>query len=154
MSNAESDKLEFVTLPPMRTVYNIAVGISPENDAMNPVLEWLESANLVGQARLFGGNMPPLPSGEGKPYGYGMCASIPESIAIPSHLKKMRLPGGIYARLESTDDIPSSWRELRKQLSAAKDYTSDHKSRLCLEEHTRNNKSGFSITLLEPVKPK
>jgi DNA gyrase inhibitor GyrI len=153
MSTPQST-LQFITLPPMRAVYNIAIGISPENDAMNPVLEWLESANLTGTTRLFGGDMPPLPSGAGKPYGYGMCASIPEGVDIPAHLKEMRLPGGMYAKLESTDDIPGSWQDLRKQLSANKNYKSDHKSRLCLEEHIRNNDNGFSITLLEPIKQK
>ena len=100
--------LRFVTLPPMRAVYNIAVSVSPEDEAMNPVFEWLESAKLTGTARMFGGNMPPMPSSGGKPYGYGMCASIPEGIAIPEHFKEMRLPGGIYAMLESTDDITAS----------------------------------------------
>jgi len=156
MSNTQvnNSTLQFVTLPPMRAVYNVAVSVSPEDEAMNPVLEWLESANLTGTARLFGGNMPPMPSGEGKPYGYGMCASIPEGVEIPGHLKEMRLPGGVYAKLESTDDIYGSWKELMRQLSADEKYTSDNSSRLCLEEHIHNDKNEFYITLLEPVKVK
>ncbi|MCL2254637.1 MAG: MerR family transcriptional regulator [Lachnospiraceae bacterium] len=156
MLNAQNkgNTLQVITLPPMRVVYNIAVSISPEGEAMNPVLEWLEAANLTGTARLFGGDMPPMPSGEGKPYGYGMCASIPEGVGIPNHLKEMRLPGGLYARLESTDDIPGSWQELMRQLSADDKYESDNKARLCLEEHIRNDMNGFLIILLEPVKAK
>jgi len=95
--------------------------------------------------------MPPLPKGDGKPYGYGFCASIPESIDVPEHLKEMRQPGGVYAMLESTDDIGASWKELMKQLSGDEKYKSD-RSRLCYEEHTRNDTDGFLITLLEPVK--
>lgn len=156
MSNVQSkdSTLQVIALPPMRAAYNIAVSVSPEDDAMNPVLEWLESANLTGTARLFGGDMPPMPSGEGKPYGYGMCASIPEGVDIPAHLKEMRLPGGLYARLESTDDIPGSWRALMGQLAADGKYESDGKARLCFEEHIRNDRDGFLIVLLEPVKLK
>ena len=151
MSNTQSQSLQFVTLPPMRAVYNVIVGVSPEDDAMNPVLEWLESAGLTGTARLFGGNMPPMPSGEGKPYGYGFCASIPEGTSIPDHLKEMRLPGGIYAMLPSTDDIGASWNNLMKLLKDDAQYTSD-RSRLCYEEHIRNDRNGFLLFLLEPVK--
>jgi DNA-binding transcriptional MerR regulator/DNA gyrase inhibitor GyrI len=153
MSNSQNHSLQFISLPPMRTVYNIAVSNSPEGEAMNPVLEWLESENLTGTARVFGGNMPPMPSGE-NPYGYGFCASIPESASIPEHLKEMRLPGGIYAMLPSTtDDVPASWKSLMKQLGGDTQYTSD-RSRLCLEEHIRNDKNDFLLFLLEPVKMK
>lgn len=145
--------LQFITLPPMRTVYNIAVGVSPEDEAISPVLDWLESVNLMGTAKLYGGNMPPMPSGTGKPYGFGMCASIPEDVDIPGHLKEMRLPGGTYARLESTDDISADWKKLMKWLSADERYTSD-RSRMCLEEHIRDDKDGFFVILLEPVKAK
>ncbi len=148
-----NESLHFINLPPMRTVYNIAIGISPEDEAMNPVIEWLKDSELTGTARLFGGNMPPMPSGEGKPYGYGMCASIPQDISIPETLKEMELPGGIYARYESTDDIAASWKSMMKLLAEDEKYTSD-RSRLCLEEHIQKDNGGFLIILLEPVKVK
>ena len=85
-----------------------------------------------------------------KPYGYGFCAAIPEDTLIPEHLKEMRLPGGVYAIYQSTDDIPGSWKNLMNQLAQEKNYKSDH-SRYCLEEHIRNDKGGFIITLYEPV---
>jgi DNA-binding transcriptional MerR regulator len=145
--------LKYVTLPPMRMVYNIAVSESPEDFAMNPVMEWLNTEHLNGTARLFGGDMPPLPKGDGKPYGYGFCASIPESVAVPEPLKEMRLPGGVYAALDSTDDIGASWKELMKLVSQDEKYTPD-RSRFCFEEHVRDDSDGFLLVLLEPVKPK
>lgn len=57
---------------------------------MLPVIEWLETNQLLGTARLFGGNTNLHPSGENNPYGYGFCAFIPENVEIPSHLKEMR----------------------------------------------------------------
>jgi DNA gyrase inhibitor GyrI len=99
-----------------------------------------------------------MPSGADKPYGYGMCASIPDGVSVPSNLKEMTLPGGLYAMIESSDDIPSSWEKLIKYLKANNKYKSD-RSRLCLEEHIRNdNPEGYGneyfLNLLEPVKLK
>ena len=153
-----TDNIKYITLPSMRMVYHIAISDAPEDEAMEPVLTWIKSANLMGTARLFGGNMKPMPSGEGKPYGYGFCASIPEGVKIPEYLKEMTLYGGLYAVMESTDDITISWKTLMKHLSSHDKYKSDH-SRLCLEEHIRNdNPEGcgneYSLRLMEPVKLK
>ena len=159
MSNTEASiNVRFVTLPPMRVVYNTAVGVSPEDEATAPVLEWLESSGLMGTARLFGGNVNPLPSKSRPEYGYGMCASIPEGVEIPSHLKEMLLPGGLYAMMPCSDDIYGSWQILMKHLSQNSEYVSD-RSRLCFEEHIRNDNpqghgSQFILNLLEPVKRK
>lgn len=149
------EHVKFIELPSMRLVYHIAISAAPEEDAMEPVLTWIKSANLMGTARLLGGNMKPMPSGEGKPYGYGFCASIPEGVTIPEYLKEMTLPGGLYAVMESSDDIAISWKTLMKHLSIHDKYKPDH-SRLCLEEHIRNdNPEGggneYSLRLMEPV---
>lgn len=67
-----------------------------------------------------------------------MCASIPNAVAVSEILKEMMLPGGLYAVLESADDIEGSWKVLMNDLSASDKYKPD-KSRLCLEEHIRND---------------
>ncbi|WHY21200.1 effector binding domain-containing protein [Paenibacillus sp. G2S3] len=149
--------VRFITLSPMRFAYNIAVSTSPEDEAMLPVMEWLEANYLLGTARLFGGNTNPHPSGENNPYGYGFCTSIPENVEIPSHLKEMRFDGGLYAMTESSDDIYGSWQALMSFLDNNIDYQADHDSRLYLEEHIRNDSpkgSGneYVLNLLEPVK--
>ncbi|WP_375102504.1 MerR family transcriptional regulator [Paenibacillus sp. RS8] len=149
--------VRFITLPPMRFAYNIAVSTSPEDEAMTPVTEWLEANHLLGTARLFGGNTHPHPSGENNPYGYGFCASIPENVEIPSQLKEMRFDGGLYAMTESSDDIYGSWQAIMSYLDNNLDYQADHDSRLCLEEHIRNDSpkgsgSQYVLNLLEPVK--
>lgn len=156
MSNlTEQHQLKIIALPPMRVAYHIAVDVSPEDKALKPILEWLESANLLGTARLFGGNVKPMPGEAGQPYGYGMCATIPDGVAVPDPFKEMVLPGGLYAKLESSDDIGGSWRLLMDQLSRSNKYRSD-RSRLCFEEHIRNDVpagSGneYDLNLLEPV---
>lgn len=155
-SVSESSTVKIITLPSMRVAYHIAVSVSPEDEALAPVLEWTKSSNLLGTARFFGGNVKPMPSQSGNPYGYGMCVTIPNGIEVPKHLKEMVLPGGLYAMLESGDDITLSWETLMKALTKDGVYKSD-RSRLCLEEHIRNEKpdgSGnqFHLILLEPVK--
>ncbi|RQW07916.1 AraC family transcriptional regulator [Paenibacillus rhizophilus] len=159
MSNLEENNIiKIVTLPPMRVAYNIAVGAAPEDEAMAPVLDWIKSSNLLGTARFFGGNVVPLPSHLGTPYGYGMCAAIPDGVDVPSHLKEMVMPGGLYAMFESSDDIGDSWKTLMRYLSKHSKYKSD-RSRLCLEEHIRNDNpdgsgSKYYLNLFEPVKVK
>jgi DNA gyrase inhibitor GyrI len=70
----------------------------------------------------------------------------------------MRVPGGLYAVAESSDDIGGSWKRLMKYLSAHEEYTPDE-SRHCFEEHIRNDApegSGheYFLLLMEPVKKK
>ncbi|WNS45971.1 MerR family transcriptional regulator [Paenibacillus sp. MMS20-IR301] len=151
----EQHVLRIVTLPPMRVAFNIAVDLSPEDKAIKPIVEWLESAQLLGTARLFGGNVKPMPGSAGKPYGYGMCATIPQGTAVPEPFKEMMLPGGLYALLDSSDDIGGSWTVLMDHLSHSTKYQSD-RSRLCLEEHIRNDTPAgggneYHLNLLEPV---
>ena len=158
ISKSISDQIKFIILPSMRMVYHIVISTTPEEESMEPVLSWIKSANLMGTARLFGGNMKPMPSGEGNPYGYGFCASIPEGITIPEYLKEMTLHGGVYAVMDSSDNIRDSWKTLMGHLSTHDKYKSD-RSRLCLEEHIRNdNPEGcgneYSLRLMEPVKLK
>lgn len=151
-----SSTLKMVTLPPMRVAYHIAVGISPEEEAMAPVLEWIKSSNLLSTARFFGGNVKPMPTTPGKPYGYGMCVTIPDGVSVPIHFKEMVLSGGLYAVAESSEDIHLSWQALMKGIETDGNYQSDG-SRLCLEEHIRNEKpdgcgNEYHLTLMEPVK--
>ncbi|GGG15312.1 hypothetical protein GCM10010912_69690 [Paenibacillus albidus] len=160
MDNRIENKMyKIVNLPPMRVAYHISVSTSPEDEAMTPVMEWILSSNLEGTARFFGGNVKPFPGRIGAPYGYGMCTTIPESIHVPKHLKEMVLPGGLYAMMESSDDVGESWKILMKGLTEDDKYHSD-RSRLCLEEHIRNESSASSggmlyhLNLLEPVKLK
>ncbi|WP_341347378.1 MerR family transcriptional regulator [Paenibacillus sp. FSL H3-0469] len=156
MSNVTGQStFKVITLPAMRVAYHIVVDQSPEDKAIGPIMDWLESANLLGTARLFGGNMKPMPSIAGKPYGYGMCATIPDGTTVPEPFKEMTLPGGLYAKLDSSDDIGGSWKMLMDQLEHSQKYRSD-RSRLCLEEHIRNDSpagSGnlYDLSLLEPV---
>ncbi len=150
--------VRFVTLPPMRTAYYVAVSVSPEEEAQKTVIDWLKAQNLMGTARILGGDMAPMPSGDGKPYGYGVLASIPEGVTVSAPLKEMNVPGGLYAVTESSDDIGGSWKKFMQYLSTHEEYTPDH-SRLCFEEHIRNDApegSGheYFLHLLEPVKRK
>jgi len=156
--NTTNLHVRFVTLPAMRAAYHIAVSVSPEDEALKTVFCWLKTQNLLGTARIFGGDMPPMPSIEGKPYGYGVLASIPESATVTDPLKEMNIPGGLYAVTESSDDIGGSWRKLMQYLSDHEEYTFD-RNRLCFEEHIRNDAAEGSgheyfLYLMEPVKKK
>ncbi len=156
--NITTPSVRFVTLPPMRTAYYIAVSSSPEEEALKTVTDWVKVKHLEGTARLFGGDMPPYPSGEGKPYGYGVLASIPDGVEVAAPLKEMTVQGGLYAVMESSDDIGGSWKKLMDYLQTHMEYAPDS-SRLCYEEHVRNDTpegsgNAYFLRLMEPVKRK
>lgn len=148
---------KIIVLPAMRTVSNVAVSLTPENEAMNPVFAWIKSSGLSGTARFFGFNAEPWSTGN-QPYGYGMCATIPDGVSVPNRFKEMKIAGGMYMALESDDDIGGSWQKLMQHLSAHEVFAVD-KTRPCFEEHTAimkpdGSKESFCIILLEPVKRK
>ena len=150
--------VRFVTLPALRGALYTAVSLSPEEEAQKTVIEWVKASRLEGTARYFGSDLPPYPSGEGKPYGYGVLAAIPEGVEIPAPLKEIIVPGGLYAVMESGDDIGSSWKKLMQSLHASDEYAPDP-TRQCYEEHVRNDApdgSGheYFLRLMEPVKRK
>lgn len=149
--------VRFVALPPMRTVAYSCVDAAPEDKAMAPVVQWIMDNKLSGTMRLFGYNTEPYPV-EGNPtYGFGFCATIPEGIGITEPLKEWRLPGGLYAMMNSTEDIGKSWHDLLDFVKNCEEYECDQ--RPCLEEHYRNaNAQGsgndYSVTLLQAVQKK
>ncbi len=58
--------------------------------------------------------------------------------------------------VESSEDVQSSWKTLMRGIEKDGNYKSD-RSRLCLEEHIRNEKSDgcgneYHLILMEPVK--
>ncbi|MGC6768760.1 MerR family transcriptional regulator [Enterococcus sp. LJL128] len=149
------NELTFALLPAMRMAYTVVVNKEPESEALEKMLLWLEAEELLGTARIFGGDMPPKAKKAGDPYGYGVCASIPKNIQLPGDMKELLLPGGVYAVFESTENIPASWGQLMLQLKQNKVYTSD-RSRLCLEEHIKiideKGNESYRLQLFEPVK--
>ena len=156
--NIVTPSVRFVTMPAMRAAYYIAISTSPEEEALSTVTGWIKEKRLEGTARLFGGDMPPYPSGEGKPYGYGVLASIPDGIQITAPLKEMIVPGGLYAVMESSDDIGGSWKKLMAYLHTHEEYVPDS-DRQCYEEHIRSDVpegggNRYFLRLMEPVKRK
>ena len=54
---------EIIELPKMKVVYNISISKSPEDEAMEPILEWIKEKGFLGVSRLFGGNVKPSSQG-------------------------------------------------------------------------------------------
>lgn len=153
--NIMQSELEFITIPKSRVVYKIVVSTTPEEEALDTIMDWLEKEDLFGTATIYGGNMKPFPTSKNTPYGYGVMATIPKDVNVPPSLDEMILNGGKYARMDSEDDIAASWKVFMKQLKEDTSYTFD-RSRLCLEQHILKSieKRQFKIVLLEPVKKK
>lgn len=156
MGNNEinSGALRIVALPAMRlAVYN-SVSMSPEEEALKKVLTWAENQNLMGTARIFGFNTTKY-NPENKEYGWAASITIPEQVILPEYLEEKRIPRGLYASVNSTNEVYDSWQTLMKLLKN-NDYEVDE-SRTCLEEHIRsgedrNNGYDFYLNLLQPIK--
>jgi DNA-binding transcriptional MerR regulator/DNA gyrase inhibitor GyrI len=149
--------LRIVTLPAMRAaVYNV-ISASPEDEAVNKVVRWAEDENLMGTASIFGFNTTPY-NPESTEYGWAACITVPEQITLPEYLKEKRLPGGLYASINSTNEVYDSWQILMRLLKESNEYEVDE-NRPCLEELIRSGEpkgegNDFYLNLLEPVNKK
>lgn len=152
-----SGALRIISLPAMRVAVCNVISESPEDEALSKVLDWAENENLMGTARIFGCNTTPY-TPESKEYGWAACITIPEQVNLPKYLTEKRLPGGLYAALNSTNEVYDSWQTLMRLLKDSEEYEVDQ-NRPCLEEHIRSGElkehgNDFYLTLLEPVQKK
>ncbi|WP_346936776.1 effector binding domain-containing protein, partial [Clostridium sp.] len=133
------------------------ISTSPEDEALKKVLDWAESENLMGTARIFGFNTTAYSPGCTE-YGWAACITVPEQVVLPEYLEEKRLPGGLYASLNSTNEVYDSWQTLMRLLKENNSYVVDE-SRLCLEEHIPSGEdkgqgNDFYLNLLEPITKK
>ncbi|MDF2921531.1 MAG: MerR family transcriptional regulator [Paenibacillaceae bacterium] len=151
-----NSQFRFVQKYPMRTAAFSCVGVEPEDEAMQMVLNWVEQNNLLGTMHLFGFNTEPYPSEHHPAYGFGFCASVPEGAAIPEPLYEWKLPGGIYAQLDVPEDTNPAigWHKVR-ELLAEGEWEYDRARHPGLEEHVRKaDLNGYRVSILVPVKKK
>lgn len=149
-----SGELKIITLPEMRVAVCNIVSESPEEEALNKVLEWAESEKIMGTARIFGFNTSPY-SKESSEYGWAACVTISEDIDLPDYLEEKRMSGGLYASLSCVNEVYDSWQKVMILLKESNEYEVDQ-TRLGLEEHIskgeiKGNRE-FYLNLLEPVK--
>ncbi|MBU3187274.1 MerR family transcriptional regulator [Clostridium estertheticum] len=152
-----SGALRIVILPAMRVAVCNVISASPEDEALEKVLRWAELENLIGTANIFGFNTTEYSPGSSE-YGWSACVSVPEQVILPEHLEEKRLPGGLYASLNSTNEVYDSWQILMRLLKESNEYAVDE-SRPCLEELIRSGEDkiqgkDFYLNLLEPVHKK
>lgn len=145
-----SKNLRIITLPSMRVAVCNVVSQSPEDEALDTIVKWAEGENLMGTGKIFGFNTTNY-SPQSCEYGWAASITVPEQIEIPDYLEEKCLPGGLYAALNSTNEVYDSWQTLTKLLKENTSYAVDT-SRHCLEEHIANGDgSGYYLTLLEPI---
>ena len=148
--------IRIIELAPMRTAAFSTVGAEPEDAACAPVLQWVTEQKLLGTMRLFGFNVEPYPSEASPEYGFGYCATVPEGISIPEPLYEWRLPGGVYAALETPPggDPSRTWGQFKELMDCGKwEWEYDRSRHPGLEEHVRRGDGeGYRIAVTLPVK--
>lgn len=150
-----SGALRIVSLPAMRVAVCNVISESPEDEALGTILKWAKEENLMGTARIFGFNTTSY-SPESTKYGWAASITVPEQVKIPEYLEEKRLPGGLYASYNSTNEVYDSWQTLMRLLIECEEYETD-KNRPCLEEHIPGGEwkdyvNDFYLNLLEPIK--
>jgi DNA-binding transcriptional MerR regulator len=91
--------VRIVHLPSACVVASRAFSRSPESDAFEPIIAFLNETNQLGsnpQLRVFGFNSP-SPVVEGEPYGYEVWVTVPDGSIAPAGLELKSMPGGNYA---------------------------------------------------------
>ena len=155
--HTQTDKptaFRIVNLPPMRTAAHEVRGSNPEDQALNPLLAWVEEQKLMGTARIFGYNTTAYEPGDAE-YGWGACITIPDDVKLPSAFQEKFLPGGTYAALDSSHEIYDSWQALSGAIETNNVWRLDQQ-RLCLEEHIPSadpdaTVGSFYLNLLAPI---
>lgn len=152
-----SGALRIVALPAMRVAVCNVISASPEEEALKKVLGWAESESLMGTARIFGFNTTAY-SPSSTEYGWAACVTVPEQVVLPEYLEEKRIPGGLYAALNSTNEVYDSWQALMRLLKENNEYVVDE-SRSCLEEcipsgEDKGEGNDFYLNLLEPISKK
>jgi len=150
------DEVRIVRMAPARAAAFSCVSTEPEDAAYTKLKEWIDRGNLQGTARIFGFNTEPYPTADNPEYGFGFCATIPESAEIPEPLYEMRLPGGIYAVVSDYEGDPSyGWKKVHELFADIEwEWEYDNDRHPGLEEHIELAGGGFLIPILFPVKKK
>jgi DNA gyrase inhibitor GyrI len=132
----DSEDVRIVTLPAMRVVSAYGYGPSPELEAQEKLMAWVEENHLLAvepKPRFFGFNNPsPHP---GSPnYGYEMWITVGPDVQPGVGMKVVGFPGGQFAvlRVRGGENIYAAWQNLLAWLENSP-YSMG--SIECLEEH-------------------
>jgi len=125
--------IRIIELKPIRVAYYRAESASPEMDAWNTLMPWIEERRLheTAATRFFGFNNP-APTPNNPVYGYEVWATIPESCAPSGAIQAKVFSGGLYAvACAQLYEIFEKWQLLA---SWVKDSTYSFGDHQCLEE--------------------
>jgi DNA-binding transcriptional MerR regulator len=158
MENIKSkfDEVKYITLMPARAAAFDFVSREPEDKVYDTVMGWIKENSLAGTARVYLFNVEPYPTESSPEYGMGCCATVPEGVEIPEPLYEMRLPGGLYAVISEYEGDPSyGWRKIQALMDDKDwEWEFDGGRHPGLEEHILDERGGFHIPILFPVKRK
>lgn len=107
--------------------------------------------SLLGTARIFGNNKEPFKNDGTEPYGWVFYATVPDTVDIPDNFTECFLPGGLYASVESGDDVTEAWEKLMQFITESNIYEYDA-NRPCLEEFIPGEVDIYYITLYAAIK--
>ena len=160
--------VRIIYLPPCTVAASHYIGDNPEENAGNPLEEFIRKTELhkiKPDLRQYGFNNP-TPKGN-ETYGYEFWASIPDELEVSQPLQKKRFAGGVYAAHCIKMGDFHEWQLLSKWVENSGEYQYDarepHGMGGCFEEHlnaysyyTDDKKAAefVQLDLLMPIKAK
>lgn len=123
------------TLKAVRVACSRAFGETPELDAWQTLMTWVDQNQLPRRSpgfRVFGFDNPAPETGK-TAHGYEFCLTLDCPVRTSNDVRIRTLPGGLYAVTHTTiTEIGVAWDHFVKWLSISR-YR--HASHQCLEEH-------------------
>jgi len=106
--------VRIIELKPMRVAWYRAISTSPEKDAWDVMLEWVQEQGLwnIATTRYFGFNNP-SPTQGNSVYGYEVWVTIANGTLGSGDIKVKEFPGGLYAVTNTfLHNIGERWQKL------------------------------------------
>jgi len=100
-------------LKPLKAAYVYSLSATPEEDALNRIIEYAKVNNLPNKgSRLFGRNI--YPTNKPEPHGYEYYLTVEGTIKTEGEVVTNEVPGGAYAVLEVKNicNLTEGWQKL------------------------------------------
>ncbi len=114
------EKPELLQLDPMKAAYVYSLSANPEEDALNKIAAYAQTAGLTnGSSRLFGRNVYPTDNPE--PHGYEYYLTTETPVDATEEIQFATVPGGLYAVSEVKDlqNLVVGWQKLFAWIEAS-----------------------------------
>lgn len=139
--------VQIVSLEPMQVAYAHGFGASPEEQAWETLLTWVNQQGLDPAEQLYFGHNNPDPSPGSPNYGYDVWVVIDGEVEPTDTVKLKSFDGGLYAVTRcKLPEIGEAWRQL---VAWCEDSKYQFGVQQCLEKNVTPPEIPFEDTVMD-----